>query len=124
MDEFESIFKQLKPEAHFDAVRIVDPSDHSVLKMKYINSLDISESFRHRLHIIAREQDGIGRNFRRTLPAVERIGADEIFRLPEKRPIHVFLFSAYHIPSDFSELQNTFKAMPFLLPGRLRSFTR
>jgi hypothetical protein len=42
MDKLETVFKQLKPTICFDAVRIVDPSDHSVLKEKYMNSLDIS----------------------------------------------------------------------------------
>lgn len=42
MDEFETFFKQLKPAICFDAVRIVDPSDNSVLKEEYINFIDIS----------------------------------------------------------------------------------
>lgn len=42
MDEFEAVFKQLKPATCFDAVRIVEPSDHSVSKVKYMNSLNIS----------------------------------------------------------------------------------
>ena len=42
MDEFETAFKQLKPATCFDAVRIVDPSDHSILKEKYMSSLYIS----------------------------------------------------------------------------------
>ena len=42
MDDFEAVFKQLKPATCFDAVRIVDPADNSILKEKYINSTDIS----------------------------------------------------------------------------------
>lgn len=41
MDEFEAVFNQLKSETYFDAVRIVDPADNSILKEKYINSNDI-----------------------------------------------------------------------------------
>ena len=41
MDEFEAVFSQLKPETYFDAVRIVDPTDNSILQEKYMNSIDI-----------------------------------------------------------------------------------
>ena len=41
MDMFETVFNQLKSATYFDAVRIVDPADSSILKEKYLNPIDI-----------------------------------------------------------------------------------
>jgi len=41
MDVFESVFKQLEPATYFDAVRVVDPADNSILKEKFFNPIDI-----------------------------------------------------------------------------------
>ena len=42
MDAFESVFNQLKPAKYFDAVRIIDPAENSVIKEKHYNPIEIS----------------------------------------------------------------------------------
>ena len=41
MDVIAAIFNQLNPAAYFDAVRIVDPTDNSIIKEQYLNPMEI-----------------------------------------------------------------------------------
>jgi two-component system cell cycle response regulator len=41
MDAFESVFNQLTPAKYFDAVRIIDPAENSVIKEKHYNPIAI-----------------------------------------------------------------------------------